>query len=198
MGPAPLEDLIAAFAKLPGIGFKTAQRLAFYLIKQPREEAAALAQAVIVAKDSIHYCSVCYNFTERGMDQCEICRNPRRDRQLVCVVEEVGDVLVLEMNQLISGVYHVLGGALSPLNGIRPEDLRIDELIGRVKEGHVSEVILALNASVEGDMTAEYLGAQLAPLTKVTRPARGLPVGADLDLADKVTLAHALAGRYSV
>ena len=198
MGPASLEDLITAFSRLPGIGFKTAQRLSFYLIKQPREEAAALAQAIVAARDNIHYCSVCYNFTEREMDLCEVCRNSRRNRQLVCVVEEASDVLVLELNQLISGVYHVLGGALSPLNGIRPEDLRIDELVTRVKEDNVSEVILALNASVEGDTTADYLGMRLAPLTKVTRPARGLPVGADLDLADKLTLAHALEGRYSV
>ena len=198
MGPASLEDLITAFSRLPGIGFKTAQRLSFYLIKQPREEAAALAQAIVAARDNIHYCSVCYNSTEREMDLCEVCRNSRRNRQLVCVVEEASDVLVLELNQLISGVYHVLGGALSPLNGIRPEDLRIDELVTRVEEDNVSEVILALNASVEGDTTADYLGMRLAPLTKVTRPARGLPVGADLDLADKLTLAHALEGRYSV
>ena len=198
MAPIPLEHLITAFARLPGIGPKTAQRLAFHVVKQPREEAEVLARAIVEAKDDIQYCSICYNFTEREMDLCEVCRNPRRDKQLVCVVEEASDVLVLEFNQLINGVYHVLGGALSPLNGIRPEDLRIKELVERVKAENVNEVILALNASVEGDTTAAYIGPQLASWTKVTRPARGLPVGADLDLADKVTLAHALEGRDSL
>ena len=196
MGPTPIESLIAAFARLPGIGPKTAQRLAFHVVKQPREEAEVLARAIIEAKDNIQHCSGCYNFTERGMDLCEVCRDPRRDRQLVCVVEEASDVLVLERSQLLKGVYHVLGGTLSPLDGIGPADLRIEELVRRVQEEGVREVILALNASAEGDTTAEYIGMQLASLTKVTRPARGLPVGADLDLADKVTLAHALKGRY--
>ena len=196
MGPTPIESLITAFARLPGIGPKTAQRLAFHVVKQPREEAEVLARAIIEAKDNIQSCSGCYNFTERGMDLCEVCRDPRRDRQLVCVVEEASDVLVLERSQLLKGVYHVLGGTLSPLDGIGPADLRIEELVRRVQEEGVREVILALNASAEGDTTAEYIGMQLASLTKVTRPARGLPVGADLDLADKVTLAHALKGRY--
>ena len=198
MGPTPIESLIAAFARLPGIGPKTAQRLAFHVVKQPREEAEVLARAIIEAKDNIQHCSGCYNFTERGMDLCEVCRDSRRDRQLVCVVEEASDVLVLERSQLLKGVYHVLGGTLSPLDGIGPADLRIEELVRRVQEEGVREVILALNASAEGDTTAEYIGMQLASLTKVTRPARGLPVGADLDLADKVTLAHALEGRYTL
>ena len=129
---------------------------------------------------------------------CEVCRDARRDRQLVCVVAEASDVLVLEYNQLISGVYHVLGGVLSPLNGIMPDDLGIEDLVERVKRDSVREVILALDASVEGDTTADYIGMELMPLTKVTRPARGLPVGADLALADKATLAHALEGRYSL
>ncbi|MBI2503352.1 MAG: recombination protein RecR [Candidatus Latescibacteria bacterium] len=197
MGPVALEELITAFARLPGIGRKTAQRLAFYVIKSPREEAQALAQALLRAKDDLLPCARCFNFTERGQELCEVCRNPRRDRQLICVVEEASDVLVLERNQLMSGVYHVLGGVLSPLDGIGPEDLRIRELIARVKQEGVREIILAHNASAEGDATAEYLSRQLAPLTRVTRLARGLPVGADLDLADKVTLAHALEGRHS-
>jgi len=198
MGPLPIEDLITAFARLPGIGRKTAQRLAFYVIKQPREEADILAQAIIQAKDNIHYCSVCYNFTERGSERCDVCRYPNRDSTLVCVVEEASDVLILERDQLWRGLYHVLGGVLSPLDGVRPGDLRITELVERVRQNQVSEVFLALNASAEGDATAEYIRSELATLAKVTRPARGLPVGADLDLADKVTLAHALEGRRAL
>ena len=196
MGPGPLEDLIDAFARLPGIGRKTAQRLAFYVIKQPPELAAALARSITQARDGIQYCRDCFNFTERGIELCAVCSDPQRDRATICVVEEASDVLVLEFNKLIGGLYHVLGGALSPLNGIRPDDLRIRELVNRVERQEVTEVILALNASVEGDATAEYLRTQLASATKVTRPARGLPVGADLDLADRVTLAHALEGRH--
>ena len=197
MGPVALEELITAFARLPGIGRKTAQRLAFHVIKSPREDAQALSEALLRAKDDLQPCAVCYNFTERGQELCAVCRNPRRDRQLICVVEEASDVLVLERNQLMNGVYHVLGGALSPLDGVGPDDLRIKELVARVKQEGVREIILAHNASAEGDATAEYISRQLASLTRVTRLARGLPVGADLDLADKVTLAHALEGRHS-
>lgn len=197
MGPVALEELITAFARLPGIGRKTAQRLAFFVVKSPREEVQALSQALLRAKDDLLSCPVCFNFTERGQELCEVCRNPRRDRRLICVVEEASDVLVLERNQLITGVYHVLGGVLSPLDGIGPEDLRIRELVARVQQEGVREVVLAHNASAEGDATAEYFSRQLAPLTRVTRLARGLPVGADLDLADKVTLAHALQGRHA-
>jgi len=195
MGPAPLEELIASFAKLPGIGRKTAQRLAFHVLKGTRAEAESLSRAIVAAKDKIHPCSVCFNFTEQEMEWCEVCRDARRDRQLICAVEQASDVLVLERSQLMKGLYHVLGGVLSPLDGIRPEDLRIQELAARVKEGQVREVILALNASAEGEATAEYIWQQLSPITRVTRLARGLPVGADLDLADEVTLAHALQGR---
>ena len=198
MGPDALEDLITAFSRLPGIGRKTAQRLAFHVLKQDRSEAETLASAIIGARDRIAHCSRCHNFTEAGTDLCEVCRDSRRDRQLVCVVAEASDVLILEVNQLIDGVYHVLGGVLSPLNGVMPEDLGIEELVQRVKTDSVREVILALDASVEGDTTADYIGMELTPLTKVTRPARGLPVGADLALADRVTLAHALEGRYSL
>ena len=198
MGPASIENLIVAFARLPGIGRKTAQRLALHVIKRERGEAEELAHALISAKDSIRYCSRCYNFTEKGTDLCEVCGNLRRDRQLICVVAEASDILILESNQLLRGVYHVLGGLLSPLDGVRPEDLRIEELVVRVKEDEVGEVILALNASAEGDATVEYILQSLAPLTRVTRLARGLPVGADLDLADKITLAHALEGRHAL
>jgi recombination protein RecR len=198
MGLGPIEELIAAFARLPGIGRKTAQRLAFHIIKQPREEAELLAQALLGARDGIQHCRQCFNFTAKGTELCEVCASPRRDRQLVCVVEEASDVLILEASQLLKGVYHVLGGLLSPLDGVRPEDLRIAELVERVERDEVREVILAFNASAEGDATAEYVSQLLRPLSRVTRPARGLPVGADLDLADRVTLAHALEGRHSL
>jgi recombination protein RecR len=198
MGPGPLNDLQAALARLPGIGRKTAQRLAFHVLRRPREEAEALAQALLAAKDAIVPCPQCFNLAERGQALCDICANPRRDRQVICVVEDAGSVLVLENNQLLRGLYHVLGGLLSPLDGIRPEDLRLDELVVRVRRDEVREVILALNASAEGDATAAYLARLLTGLTKVTRLARGLPVGADLDLADRVTLAHALDGRQAL
>ena len=156
-----------------------------------------MSRALVEAKDNIQYCSVCYNFTERGTDQCEVCRNPRRDKTTICVVEEASDVITLERNKLYRGIYHVLGGALSPLDGIRPEDLRIDELVKRIKGDTVEEVIIGLNPTAEGEATAEYLLQQLGKITKVTRLARGLPVGSDLDLADRITLAHALEGRHS-
>ena len=196
MGPSALEDLITAFGRLPGIGRKTAQRLALYVIKAPRQEADALASAIVAAKDGIAYCAKCFNFTDRGQELCEVCRNPRRDGQVICVVEEASDVIALERSQLVSGTYHVLGGALSPLDGVGPDDLRIDELMRRVGDGgEVKEVILAHNASAEGEATAEYIYQKMSALTKVTRLARGLPVGSDLDLIDRVTLAHALEGR---
>ena len=198
MGPGPIDDLITAFSRLPGIGRKTAQRLTFHVVKRPRDEAEALARALLAAKDEIHYCSRCYNFADKGSELCSICASGRRDAQLICVVEEPSAVLILESNQLMQGVYHVLGGVLSPLDGVGPDDLRIAELVARVREGSVREVILALNASAEADATAEYLRQQLAPLTRVTRLARGLPVGADLDLADRMTLAHALEGRRAL
>jgi recombination protein RecR len=196
VGPAALEDLISAFARLPGIGRKTAQRLAFHVMKSPPQEAVNLANSITTARDSIDHCTQCNNFTERGQQLCAVCRDPLRDSRVICVVEEASDVLVLERSQLLRGTYHVLGGALSPLDGIGPSDLKIEELVHRVTEGNVTEVILAHNASAEGEATAEFIQQKLSELTKVTRLARGLPVGADLDLADKVTLAHALEGRH--
>lgn len=195
MGPQALDDLITAFARLPGIGRKTAQRLALYMMKSKREEADQLAAAILRAREEIISCTRCFNFTERGQELCGVCRDPRRDAGLICVVEEASDVLVLEGGQLIRGTYHVLGGALSPLDGVGPDDLHIEPLVRRVVEGGVGEVVLALNASAEGEATAEYIHQKLASHTRLTRLARGLPVGSDLDLADKVTLAHALAGR---
>ncbi len=198
MEPLALENLIVAFAKLPGIGRKTAQRLALYVVKRPREEAELLAKALIAAKDQIEHCVTCYNFTQKGEPLCEVCRDIRRDQQFICVVAEASDVLAFEMSQFYSGAYHVLGGVLSPQDGVLPEDLHIDSLVERVRQQGVQEVMLALNANAEGDATAHFIAQQLMPLTKVSRLARGLPVGADLDLADSVTLSLAFAGRSSL
>ena len=198
MEPLALEDLIVAFAKLPGIGRKTAQRLALYVVKRPREEAELLAKSLIAAKDQIEHCATCYNFTQKGEPLCEVCRDTRRDQQFLCVVAEASDVLAFEMSQFYSGAYHVLGGVLSPQDGVLPEDLHIDSLVERVRQQGVQDVMLALNANAEGDATAHFIAQQLMPLTKVSRLARGLPVGADLDLADSVTLSLAFAGRSSL
>ena len=198
MEPLALEDLIVSFAKLPGIGRKTAQRLALYVVKRPREEAELLAKSLIAAKDQIEHCATCYNFTQKGEPLCEVCRDTRRDQQFICVVAEASDVLAFEMSQFYSGAYHVLGGVLSPQDGVLPEDLHIDTLVERVRQQGVQEVMLALNANAEGDATAHFIAQQLMPLTKVSRLARGLPVGADLDLADSVTLSLAFAGRSSL
>ncbi|MFT7696036.1 MAG: recombination protein RecR, partial [Candidatus Latescibacterota bacterium] len=173
----------------------TAQRLALYVVKRPRDEAEQLAHALVGVKDGIKKCSECFNFTELSSELCAVCRDDRRDRLCICVVEEASDVLALEANQIHRGVFHVLGGVLSPLEGISPDDLRITELVERVQREQTREVILALNAGPEGDATANYLHQLLSAQTRVSRPARGLPVGADLDLADRVTLTHAFAGR---
>ena len=198
MEPLALEDLIVAFAKLPGIGRKTAQRLALYVVKRPREDAELLAEALVAAKDQIDHCTTCYNFTQKDEPLCEVCRDIRRDQQFLCVVAEASDVLAFEMSQFYSGAYHVIGGVLSPQDGVLPEDLHIDSLVERVRQQGVQEVMLALNANAEGDATAHFIAQQLMPLTKVSRLARGLPVGADLDLADSVTLSLAFAGRSSL
>jgi recombination protein RecR len=194
--PPALEELITQLAKLPGIGRKTAQRLAMHLLRGSREDAVALAKAAVGVKDRIHLCSECGNFTEE--DLCEFCRSPKRDRGVICVVEEAGDILLLEATGGCNGLYHVLGGALSPLDGIGPEDIRMKELEDRVKKG-VREVIVATNPSVEGDATALYIAKVLKPLgIKVSRIARGVPVGSDLEHVDQVTLARALEGRGEV
>jgi recombination protein RecR len=192
--PEPLARLIEAFQRLPGIGPKTAQRLGFFLLKRPAEEVRELADAVGQLKASIVHCSVCFNVTEA--DPCRICRDPQRDRRVVCVVEEPNDLLALERTGEFRGRYHVLLGALSPLDGIGPEDLRVRELLTRLQADPVDEIILATNPSVEGEATAIYLGKLLRPLgVRVTRIARGLPVGGDLEYADEVTLSKALQGR---
>jgi recombination protein RecR len=191
-----LEQLIAEFAKLPGIGRKTAQRLALYVMKRPREEVVSMAKALVSVKDRIRTCSVCCNITEQ--DPCPICSSTRRDRSIICVVEEPNDVLALEKTNDFRGLYHVLGGSLSPLDGIGPEELKIRELLTRITT-EVSEVILAMNPNVEGEATTLYLGKLIKPLgIRVTRIARGLPVGGDLEFADEATLSRALEGRITV
>jgi recombination protein RecR len=192
-----IEQLAEQFAQLPGIGRKTAHRLALYVVKMQREEVVTLARALVNVKDKVQYCTVCSNITEA--DPCPICSNTKRDRTTVCVVEEPTDVLALERTNEFRGLYHVLGGALSPLDGIGPEDLRIRELLGRVTDANVGEIILALNPNVEGEATTLYLSKLLKPLgMKITRIARGLPVGTDLEFADEATLSRALEGRIAV
>ena len=192
-----IEQLSEQFAQLPGIGRKTAHRLALYVVKMQREEVVSLAQALVNVKDRVRYCTVCSNITEA--DPCPICSNTKRDKAVICVVEEPTDVLALERTNEFGGVYHVLGGALSPLDGVGPEDLRIKELLHRLADSRVEEIILALNSDVEGEATTLYLSKLLKPLgMKVTRIARGLPVGTDLEFADEATLSRALEGRTAV
>jgi recombination protein RecR len=190
----PLARLIEELSKLPTVGPKTAQRLAFYMLSMSAEDAEALAAAILDAKSRIRNCSTCGNLTET--DPCGICTNPERDRSLICVVEDARDVAAMERTREFTGLYHVLQGAISPLDGIGPDDLRIAELLQRVAAGDVREVIVATNPRVEGEATALYLSKVLKPLgVRVTRIAHGLPVGGDLEYADEVTLARALEGR---
>jgi recombination protein RecR len=197
--PAPIQDLINALARLPGIGPKTASRLTFFLLNAPEDLSQDLADALQALKTNTAYCQICYNITTAGRAECEICANPDRDPAVICVVEEPLDVLAIERTDGFQGRYHVLQGALSPIEGIGPDDLRIHELIGRVRQGNVREVILATNPSMEGDATAMYLQQQLRALpVRVTRLARGLPVGGDLEYADQHTLLRALAGRQEM
>lgn len=192
--PEPVARLIEALQKLPGIGPKTAQRLTFFLLKRPADEVQALSQAIDWLKSQIVNCSVCFNVTEE--DPCRICKDPARDTRLLCVVEEPNDLLALERTGQFRGRYHVLLGALSPLDGIGPEDLRVRELLARLETEAAEEVILATNPNAEGEATAIYLAKLLKPFAlRVTRIARGLPVGGDLEYADEVTLAKALEGR---
>ncbi len=189
-----IEKLIEEFSKFPGIGKKTAQRMAFFVLKQRKEEAESLAQAVLDVKEKVRYCSVCFNITED--DPCSICKDEKRDKSIICVVEEANDVAALEKTNQFKGLYHVLGGALSPLEGVGPDDLKVKELLVRLKDGKVKEVIIATNPSAEGEATAVYLSKLIKPLgVKVTRIARGLPAGGDLEYADQTTLANALEGR---
>jgi recombination protein RecR len=195
---APVTALIEEFAKLPGIGPKTAQRLTFFILRSPADQARRLAEAITRVKESIIQCSVCFNMTEA--DPCVVCANPERDHRTICVVEQPLDVLAIEKTSVYKGLYHVLHGALSPVEGIGPRDLRIDELAARVRDGAggepVAEVILATNPNYEGDYTAAYIAPLITlPGVKVTRLARGLPIGGDLEYADEGTLGRALEGR---
>jgi len=195
--PEPVTRLIEEFSRLPGIGPKTASRLTFYLLRSPAEQTMALAEAIRQLKERISFCEVCYNITEAS--PCPICRDEHRDRTQICVVEEPLDVLALERTRAYHGLYHVLHGAISPVEGIGPDDLRIAELLERLRGGGVGEVILATNPSLEGEATAMYLERRLAPLNvRVTRLARGLPVGGDLEYADEITLARAIEGRQEM
>lgn len=196
-----IEILSDHLAKLPGIGRKTAQRLALFILKLPDEEVRSLAEALIHLKERVRYCSECANITEE--DPCIICTNPKRDRSVICVVEEPKDVLAIEQTNEFQGLYHVLGGSLSPLDGIGPEDLKINELIDRIRrrgsDDPITEIILALDPNVEGEATTVYLGKLLRPfVTRITRIARGLPVGSDLEFADQATLARALEARVLI
>ena len=195
--PEPVARLIDALQRLPGIGPKTAQRLTFYLLKRPAAEVRELGDALVAMKDKIAYCRVCFNVTDE--DPCRICSDPRRDPDVICVVEEPNDLLAMERTGEFRGRYHVLLGALSPLDGIGPDDLKIRELLARLDGKATAEVILATNPNVEGEATALYLAKLLRPLAvRITRIARGLPVGGDLEYADQVTLSKALEGRREI
>jgi recombination protein RecR len=197
--PEPVQNLIQAFSRLPGIGPKTASRLAFYLLKSSEEMSLDLAAALQQLKSGTADCPVCFNITGSGRSTCEICSSSDRDGSVICVVEEPLDVLALERSSGFQGHYHVLHGVLSPIEGVGPEDLKIGELLRRLQGGGVKEVILATNPSMEGDATAMYLRAQISTLgVRVTRLARGLPVGGDLEYADPNTLLRALAGRQEM
>jgi recombination protein RecR len=195
-GPAPIGRLVAELSRLPGIGQRTAQRLAFHLLKSPDEEAAALADAIREVKERIGLCETCFNLAEGPT--CRICLDASRDCSLICVVEEPADVIPIERTHEYRGLYHVLGGALSPIDGVDPEDLRIAELLRRVQDGEVREVVLATNPTTTGEATALHIAEALRGSVSVTRLASGLPVGADLEHADEVTLGKALAGRQSL
>jgi recombination protein RecR len=195
--PEPFARLIEALQRLPGIGPKTAQRLTFFLLKRPVEEVRELSQALIAVKERIVYCRICFNVTDE--DPCHICSDPARDAKVLCIVEEPNDLLAMERTGEFRGRYHVLLGALSPLDGIGPEDLKIRELLARLEASDTAEVILATNPNVEGEATAIYLSKLLRPFgLRITRIARGLPVGGDLEYADQVTLSKALEGRREI
>jgi recombination protein RecR len=191
-----VDNLVAQLTRLPGIGSRTAQRLAFHLLSTQKEEALALASAIADVKERVRFCRECGNLTEEEL--CGICLDPRRDRTVVCVVEQPVDVISLERTHEYRGLYHVLGGSLSPLDGVEPEHLRIDELLQRVAQSEIREVVLATNPNMTGEATAAYLADRLRDRATVTRLASGLPVGGDLEYADEVTLGRALAGRREI
>ena len=192
-----MERLTEQFARLPGIGGKTAQRLSFYILSLPAEEAQAFADAIVDAKKTVRLCPVCQNLTDQ--DLCDICADPRRDQSKICVVAEPKDVLAMERAREYTGVYHVLHGVISPLNHVGPDDIRIRELLTRVGEGNVEEIIMATNPDTEGEATAMYISRLLRPMgVRVTRLAYGIPVGSQLEYADEVTLLRALEGRREI
>jgi recombination protein RecR len=192
LSPA-VENLVAQLTRLPGIGSRTAHRLAFHLLQVSKQEALALGEAIEVVKERVRFCNECGNLTEE--DVCAICRDTRRDHSIICVVEQPVDLISVERTAEYRGLYHVLGGALSPLDGVEPEHLRIDELLHRVERNGVQEVVLATNPNMTGEATAGYIADRLRGRVRVTRLASGLPVGGDLEYADEVTLGRALSGR---
>ncbi len=193
----PLTELINQFSRLPGIGKKTAQRLAYSILEQPPERAKAFAEALINAREKIHFCSVCQSLTD--LDVCQICSDVLRDKSVICVVEDPRDVMAFERTREYRGVYHVLHGVISPLDNIGPDKLRIKELMARLSDGTVKEIIMATNPTVEGEATASYISRLVKPMgIKVTRLAYGIPVGGDLEYADEYTLARALEGRNEI
>ena len=193
MSSPAVENLVSQLTRLPGVGSRTAQRLAFHLLRVPKDEAAALAGAIADVKERVRFCSECGNLTEEEV--CDICRDARRDRAVVCVVEQPADLISVERTHEYRGLYHVLGGALSPIDGVEPEHLRIGELLQRVERNGIQEVVLATNPNMTGEATAAYLADRLRGRVRVTRLASGLPVGGDLEYADEVTLGRALSGR---
>lgn len=193
----PIAQLIEELGKLPGIGPKTAQRLAYFILRQPPEEAQRLAGAIVQVKERIVFCSICFNITEN--DPCAICSNAGRDRSRICVVEQPLDIVALERTHSYHGLYHVLHGAISPMDGIGPNELKIPQLLLRLREGGIQEVVLATNPNMEGNVTAMHISQLLAPLAvRITQPARGLPMGGDLEFADETTLRQAIEGRREV
>ena len=192
-----IEKLIEAFEKLPSIGNKTAARLAFYMLDRTEEEVNEFVSSIINAKKNLKYCSKCYNISDT--DPCSICSNIKRDESIICVVEDVKDVVAMERTHEFKGLYHVLHGSISPMNGIGPDDIKIKELLSRLMEGKTKEIILATNPRVEGEATAMYLSKLIKPLgIKVTRIARGIPIGGDLEYTDEITLTQALEGRREI
>ena len=195
--PASLENLIEKFASLPGIGYKSAQRLAFYVLSLPKEEADAFAHAIMDAKQNVHCCSVCQNLTDR--DVCSICQSPHRDGSTVCVVADPKDVVAIERTREYNGKYHVLHGVISPMNRVGPDDIRIRELIDRVAQGEIQEIIMATNPDTEGETTAKYISRLVKPFgVRVTRIAYGIPMGSNLEFADDATLMRAIEGRQEI
>lgn len=194
--PRPVQRLVEEFSRLPGIGPKSASRLTYHLLRNNDDQARELADALADMKRSTCFCSVCFNITEVNLDPCPVCEDGERDQSILCVVEEPLDVIAIEKTGAFGGLYHVLQGVISPLDGVGPDNLKINELVGRIKPGQVKEVIIATNPNLAGEATAMYLHRQLTNLgVKVTRLARGLPVGADLEYTDEMTLSRALEGR---